>query len=330
MAIKTVQKKVYYRKAQFSTRGGLAMQSMVTDALAARLKVKDRLETVDAAASEFRVIGRYADVRGCLCGYVTTFERGRYQVVIADDPDATEVDLAAMAPPSTAGGIPQQFAPGVLYFAIHQNHIAVAQSAALRANGLEQHLSWLLRDTSILDKKTGFVLKDEATRVTKERIRKSHIRSIKIGRPLLEELQIQEPNATKMTSRFKPVGVAISMIRELLSPTDFEQLGIEDRVFSGNLEVWIEIRYPKRKRSNPEDSVRFLDDLGISLRDLDEDQAKLILNSGETVQGSELRVSGSIPVETSKDLPDVTALFDELSRWLVQKLTDGSVDPDTP
>jgi len=130
---------------------------------------------------------------------------------------------------------------------------------------------------------------------------------------------------TKAQTRFKGAGSLITMIKDWIDPIQFERLGLEEGVFDGNLEVWIEIRYPKRIRSCPEDTVRLLDDLALALRDLDEDQAKLELADGTHITGKELKISGKIDTNVSAGLLDESDLYSNMREWLEALIRDGVI-----
>ena len=320
-------KSVYYRRARFSESMGRNLQQMLSDALRSLDLIRDRLEATDSEATEFRVVSASRSEAGFLCGRLTTFARGGYQLVIRDDPDAKSLPLSAIEPPHT-GGMPQQFATGMLYFCIFQNHVAVVQSAALKASHFEQHLAWLLRDkTSILTAAQGVALADEPQQATRELIKKSHVKSVMLGRPLMAETVAHPvPNTNgKTETKFKSSGPLVSFIKEMIDPTQFERIGLEEGVFDGNLEVWIEIRYPKRIRTRAEDSVRLLDDLALALRDIDIDQTKLLLGDNTTVMGSQLKISGKIDANINDGVTNEGDLYKEMRDWLEGLIRDGVV-----
>lgn len=321
------QKSVYYRRARFTESMSRSLQQMLSEAVTMQDHIRDRLETMDSAATEFRVISACKQEGSFLCGRLTTFERGGFQLVIADDPDAKSLPLSAIEPPNQ-DGVPHQFATGILYFCIFQNHIAVIQSTALKAGAFEQHLAWLLRaKTSVLAPEQGVALSDEPQQATRDRIKKSHVKSVKLGRPFMDETVLASTEQAHGTSqtKFKPSGPLVTMIKEWIDPTQFERLGLEEGVFDGNLEVWIEIRYPKRLRTRPEDSVRLLDDLAIALRDMDEDQARLELADGTVVTGNQLKITGRIDVKMSAGLLDESDLYTNMREWLETLIRDGVI-----
>lgn len=329
----TAKRKVYYRKTEFNGTQKRTLQQLLSDALSKHQLVHDRSEAIGAQANELRLISKYLDLNGFLCGHLVVFERGSFQTVINDDPQAKALALSAITPPKL-NNVPHQFVPGVLYFAIRNNHVVVIQSPNLRTTAFENHLAWLLRTKSgLLTNQQGFVLKDEPQPATKEKIRKSHVKSVSIGRPLMSEssadvgiVNLQPSNVKK----FKPDNMFVNLVREMLDDTTrFERLGLEDTLFDGNLEIWIEIRYPKRQRSKTEGAVKLLDNLGIALRDIDDTQACLKLNDGSVVKGKELRISSDIDVNVDgMGIPNDNDIFDQMGAWLQLQIKNGVIAPD--
>lgn len=338
----TIRKTVNYRRCLISPKPGQTLQQLLSAAITTFPKASDRYEPINLASSEFRCIGVNKVINNCLCGFLTTFERGAAQPVIGDDPDAAILRLAALPPPKAQkGGIQQQYVPGVVYFSIFENHVAVVQSAAIRSAALENHIAWLLRErTSHLPATSSFALSDEAQKATKAKIKKSHVKSISFGQPLMSSFVDEEAtvgkseNSSKKATgknaqtRFRPKGPLVDYLRTYFgNDSDFETLGLDD-VFDGNLDVWIEIRYPKRSRVQTEDSMQLMDKLGVALRDIEGDQVDLVLANGTKVKGSELKVSAQLDFPVlAHGLPDEEPLWQEMSSWLMAQLTNGVVDP---
>lgn len=341
-----IQRTISYRRCVTQPKQTQTLQQLVAAALSAKPKPADRLEPLNTQSSELRFIGHFTTVSNCLCGYLTAFERGATQPVIDDDPSAASLRLSMLAPPAAKkGGVQQQYVPGVVYFAIHNNHVAVIQSATMRTTSLESHLSWLLKErTNQLPATVAFALSDEAQKATREKIKRSHVKRISFGQPLMSEVEAPPPSQdltqsqasstlpkskqAKPPKKFRPGGPALDLLRGYFADdAAFENLGL-DGVFDGNLELWIEIRYPKRKRTKPEDSAALMDTLGVSLRDVESDQVVLELEDGNTVKGQELRISSNIdiPVLANK-LPDEQKLWDGMVSWLTAQVQNGVVDP---
>ncbi len=326
----TAVRKVYYRRARFSNRTSQNLQQIVAHALGSQSTIAERLETIGAMATEFRCVAGWKVKNHYLCGHLVTFERGRFQTIIDDDPTAKTLKLSALPPPKS-GKTQQQYIPGVLYFVVHKNHVVVMQTASMRASALEQHLLWLLRSkTQTIASEQGFGLSDEPQKATRERIRKSHVKSVMIGRPLMGSVTLQESENKTEVQKFKPEGAVLSFLREMFDEKQFEKLGLEDSLFNGNLEVWIQIRHPKRIRTKAADSIKLLDDISIALRDLEDDEARLLLNDGSVVTGKELKVSGDVEVMTgdSKGMLDEADTYDQMIAWLETQMKNSVVDPD--
>ena len=331
-------KVVAYRRALVSPKQGQTLQQLLSGALVNLTTAAQRTEPLDPQSTEVRVIGQHKVVNNMLCGYLSTYERGKSQPVITDDPNAANLSLGAVPPPPSAkGGKKQEYIPGVIFFAVLDNHIALTQSATMRGSTLEHHIAWLLKSkTSALPATTSLVLSDEAQKATKERIRQSHVKSIAFGQPLMSEFSAPKGGATDSKSsqaetekkRFKPSGPMYELLKQFFDDRKFESLGLDD-VFDGNLEVWIELRYPKRKRSKAEDTIQLMDNLGIGLRDIEGDQVTLQLANGHKVSGKDLKISGNVSVQSdAAGQPDKEQMWVELSSWLASQVKNGVVDPD--
>ncbi|OIQ84247.1 hypothetical protein GALL_339380 [mine drainage metagenome] len=333
----TSSKAIGYRRCVFNPKNGQTLQQLVSVALRNLSKAEHRMEPLDVQSTEIRVIGKHKVVDKMLCGFLSTFERGKSQAVITDDPQATSLSLGSIPPQPMKGGKNQEYIPGVLFFTIFDNHVALIQNPSLRGSSLESHLAWLLKSkTSTLLATTSIVLSDDAQKATKERIRKSHVKSIAFGQPLMTEFSppkatisrhqatIQQPEK----ARFRPSGPIFELLKQYFDDQKFEKLGI-DEIYDGNLEVWIELRYPKFQRSHAEDTVKLMDNLGIGLRDIEGENVSLLLSDGHKVSGSELKISGSIDVSFGANgLLDEDDVWNKMTSWLKSQLVNGVVDPD--
>ena len=337
-ATSKVAKAISYRRCVISPKPSQNLQQLLSAAFVLNPKPGDRVEPLNAAGTELRVIGNTTTKQSCLCGFLSTYERGASQPVISDDMTAARLRLSSLPPPAAKkGSAQQQFIPGVLYFVVYGNHCVLVQSLSYRAKALEAHFNWLLKSkTSQLKPSDAFALSDEAQKATKAKIRGSHVKSISLGQALMTEVATpkSQPSANVPAertaappSRFRPSGPALEFLRNYFNDeSQFEKLGL-DEIFDGNLEFWIEIRYPKRQRSQPEDAIQLMDTLGIALRDIDGDQVDLKLANGHKVSGSELKISGNVEVSLlSNHIPDESLLFDAMIDWLSQQISNGVVD----
>jgi len=338
----TAEKVVGYRRCVLMPHQEQTLQQLVTAALVEKPKPSDRYQPLNMLSTEIRCIGAYKTVGQSLCGYLTSFERGAPQPVIGDDANAAALRLGALFPPRPGkSGVQQQYVPGVVYFVIHRNHVAVVQSASVRATALEAHLNWLLKErTNQLAAMVGMVLSDEAQKATKEKIRLSHVKSIALGQPLMVEVaplpvvaadgrhvEAKAQPKKPPQKKFRPQGPILDFLRSYFADSNgFERLGLNE-VYDGNIEFWIEIRFPKRKRSKAEDAIRLMDTLGVALRDIEGDQVTLKLADGKKVTGKELKISANLDVPILDNrLPDENILWSEMVGWLFLQIENGVVD----
>src|SRR5690606_14640820 len=107
------------------------------------------------------------------------------------------------------------------------------------------------------------------------------------------------------TQKFRPQSSVVEFLKSFLPEDKFSKLGLTTNVFDGDLEVWLQIKYPNRKRVLPNDTVKLVDDLAIAMRDQDESALRLKLGDGTEVKGSELKISTNVPVETIEGTPNL-------------------------
>jgi len=333
----TSSKAIGYRRCLINPKHGQTLQQLVSAALGKLQLANQRMEPLDSQSTEIRVIGNHKIIDKMLCGFLSTYERGKSQAVITDDPQATSLSLGAIPPQPKKSGKNQEYIPGVLFFAIFDNHVALIQNPSLRGSSLESHFAWLLKSkTSTLSATTSIVLSDDAQKATKDRIRKSHVKSISFGQPLMAEFNASKTtplqHSTNIqqseTTRFRPSGPIFDLLKQYFDDQSFEKIGL-NKIFDGNLEVWIELRYPKFQRSHAEDTIKLMDNLGIGLRDIEGENVSLQLADGHKVSGSELKISGNIDViVNSNGLPDEGDVWNKMTGWLKSQIINGVVDPD--
>lgn len=337
-AVKTLKKSVNYRRSSISPNPGRNLQQLL-DSVLDKIKLPaERYEPLNPLSTELRFIGATKKIKNCTCGYLSTFERGAVQPVVADDPNADALRIGSIPPPIAEEGKPQeQYIPGLLYFVVFKDHVVIAQNSSVRANAFEYHLNWLFKSkTDTLASTDMFALSDEAQKATKQKITESHIKAISFGQPLMEPVtqkdiqsdSPQAPKGKKAATQFRPGGAMLDLIKNIFSGSDgFEKLGL-DQIYDGNLEIWIEVRYPKRSRSRPESSVKLMDTLGVALRDIEGEHVSLELANGHKVKGSELKISGSVKATERNDkLPDENSLYEAMVNWLKLQIDSGVVDP---
>ena len=324
MATKMIKKTVTYRKAQFhNVPHGLTLEQLLSTA---RLKVptiSSRREATDPAASEFRFISDWgAAANAGIHGRLSIIQKSKFPVALLDDPTKQTLPLKEFYPP--AG---HDYSPGVSHFVVVNNHVAMTQSTLLRSSALEAHLAWLLRDqTKQLHSEQGLSLSDEPQKATKDRIRRSHVKSVMLGRPIFEASD-KGAGDGKRREIFQAdtKGPIAQLLQRFIGVENFDKLGLKEGVFESNLEVWIEIRYPKHSRSQTPKSIKLLDELSLALRDVDEEEIKLTLSDGSIVTGKQLKISSQVDVATDKHGLHEDDLYQKMRTCLKDWIKNGIV-----
>lgn len=294
-AKKTVRRAVSYRKASFhSYDEAPTLEELLGQLKVLRPKIHDRKEAMDAQGSELRYISHWKSEHDGFYGRLSIVHKNRMPNALRDDSDAETIPLTEFAPPTG-----HDYAPSATHFLVVKNHVVMTQSTLLKTSSLEAHLAYLLRAAGLLTTEQGLSLIDEPQKATKERVRKTHVKSVMLGRPVLESFvpEVAPPKGKKTKFKAAAAGPIPAFIRDWLGQERFANLGLMEGVFSSNLEVWIEFRYPKHSRTQDKSSVKLLDDLSLALRDVDGEEVRLSLTDGSTVTGKELKISGFVEVE---------------------------------
>lgn len=319
-AKKTIRRAVSYRKAAFhSYEEAPTLEELLGQLKALRPKIHDRKEAMDPQGNELRYISHWKAEREGFYGRLSIVHKNRMPNALRDDSNAETIPLTEFAPPTG-----HDYAPSVTHFLVVKNHIVMMQSTLLKTSSLEAHLAYLLRTAGLLTTEQGLSLIDEPQKATKERVRKTHVKSVMLGRPVLESfVPDTAPKKGKMTKfRASTAGPIPTFIRDWLGQEKFASLGLMEGVFNSNLEVWIEFRYPKHSRNQDKGSVKLLDDLSLALRDVDGEDVRLSLTDGSTVTGKDLKISGFVDVEVkgkglSFDENDLyVQMLDCLNQWI--------------
>ncbi|MGV3629159.1 MAG: hypothetical protein ACO1PN_15890 [Betaproteobacteria bacterium] len=327
-AAKLIRKTVSHRKVEFhNAPAAPTLEQLLLTAKNALPTVHERREAIDAAGTELRFISDWGVQKGGgVFGRLSTVQKGKFPVALRDDASAKTIPLTAFKPP--AG---QDYCPGVCHFLVVENHVVMSQSLLLRTAALEAHLAWLFRNpTKLLQADQGIALSDEPQKATKERIRRSHVKSVMLGRPILEATSVVGKGQNQRTTFKADVkGPVFQMLKDFLESKDLEKLNLADGVFDSNLEVWIEIRYPKHSRAQSGGAVKLLDELSLALRDVDSNDIKLSLLDGSVVTGKELKVSTVVEVELMGSGGQISEsdLYVQMKEALRMWIKNGIISP---
>ena len=322
----TATRVLHYKRATF-LRDVQDLQYLLAAALRRRKAVGDRMEELHPEERTKRFINSHRSQMGMLFGNLLVYSPDRNQALLTVSPDALEVDVKQMAPPEI-GGQRTEFLQSILYFAVRGNHVVVLQSAALRARALEAYLNWLLSaDPSLLGEDNGVFLSDEPSNTMRDQVRARGVKAVRLAFPLETQSKQYRDKAlapTRERTRFRPSGSALTILSNLLGTDWFQDLNLEDSLDDSRLKVVVEVTYDRR---TTDAGQGLLDGVAMSFRNLDEDEAIIKLNHGGKLKGNDLKIYGSITVNTYGGLIDQSDLYPKMHTWLMEKLEQGVLSP---
>lgn len=324
-----LKKTILYRKFTATPKQSRTLQDMVTTALNKLPLASDRVQPLNVQSTEFRAIGHSKIVSGCLCGYLTSWAPGAHQPSVEDDRTQPILKLNAIAPPAPVkkGGAAQQYVPGVIYFAIHRDHVALVLHGSLHHSAIEAHLNWLIKEkTTEMAVTDAFMLSNVAQQVTKEKILAHGVKSIAIGQPLMVQAPGTDNSPSskpKKSQRAWALGEKARTILDTLFPG--ENLDLKD-IYDGNLELWVELKYPKGKRKTGADVMALLNTIGAATRNLSDEEVELELSNKNIVKGNELRISGTVDCYLLKNqMADEMKLYQAMADWIAMQIKSKAI-----
>lgn len=351
---KVSKKTVYYKHVKIhnsnSTLQELLQKVFASDC--ATYVANSRMEAISTSSEVKRMVNNFTDRPRMFYGQLLMFEAGKAQELLTMDDGAQFYAIDAFTPDKikldddqkTSGEESKaskerkkkvrEFVNSFLYFSVLGNHLAVIQSRSLTSRELEAHLQWLLSDKAeVLSKDCAIILSDKPLESTIKKIEKNPPHKILLGAPVLtgdgvpltEDLQREK--GTKITEasgvKFFPKGIGFDILKTLMGKDWFEQQEFSESLDEANLQVKLEVTY---SRKTSKEGQKILDSVATSLRHTDAADVKIKLKGGGDIKGDELRVSGNIDMVTIKGKVDEGLLYDDLFKWLREKIDDKEID----
>ncbi len=315
-------KSVVYKQAIFR-EAGMNLQHLLSEALAQRPAARMRKQPVDDRVS--RVINARRTEQGMLFGTMVVYEAGKDQTVLVIDDSQDDYPVDSFPVPQTPSGANREVLDSILYFAIYNNHVVLAQSRSLKSREVETHFAWLLSScTEVLEDGAYFVLSDQPTEAARRRASSASVKSVKVGTPLSGATggdAAARPSTGQRT--YRRSGLGAQVLASLVGPDWRSDMRLEDVLDDANLVVNIEVTY---KRSTTAEAQQILDDVATSLRHLEEEDVEIDLVGGGQIKGNELKLTGSIRVDMTNGVPSSSDMFTQMRAWLRGKIEDGSTD----
>ncbi len=324
MARESISKRVYCKRAVYlDIKGKPLLQADLTEALLKLRKIGNRKEILGEDGQYVRAIIYHRKYAGMLFGILASYEIGTYHLTLADDDNAEMLTVEQVAPQNNDANKRQEFIEGVCYFGISNNHIVIAPSRSLGAKPMEEYTNWILEQTDLINENNRVCFSDLVAKVTRERIKSSHVKQVEIGTPLFDFSQSQSLVERQSVANIEYGGFGMKILRQILSADQLNSMHLVDAL-DGNIEVTLKIRY---KRTTTEKAHNVLDNIALAVRNLDEDEVKLTLDGGGTVKGSELKLSTLLNIQARNGIPNPDDLFEKMRDWLIQQIENKIIEP---
>lgn len=326
---KKQKKTVYYKRAEISPRGR-TLQEYLEHVFTLVPRPSDRLEDLDDDGTIKRFINSHRSLYGMLFGQLMRYEPGKDQAVFVLDNESDEYPVETIGIPQNDDGKTREFIESVLYFGVLENHMVVLQSQSLKARDLESYLAWLLYErTKLIPTETIFCLSDQTTKSARKKIEEAHVRTVKIGAPLLSSVEKTDSTPEKKKKKnkqqalhFHPTGRGFDAIAAFLGPRWRKKIKLKDALDEANLRINMEITYIRKTTQSAHD---VLDNIATSLRHLEPDDVQIELEGGGILKGSELKFSGKLDVMTYNGIISTRELYNEMVTWLKGRIGEGKI-----
>lgn len=333
MSVKDTKRKLFhYRKATFLKPIGSTLQDLVGQALLKFNRVGDRFQLLDEVTDDGwrRFINTHRAAIGMEFGNLVLYTPDQARHIFAVDESADELDIEQIAPGSTKDGKKRQFLESILYYGVQGNHMILLQSMALKARDIEAYLNWLLKRAGLLDDENAVFLNNFVPQQTRDKLEKAEIKSVRLGTPLIDmpdkrmTTEIGKDGMEKLSSRFRPWGEGMAILRALIAPERMRGLSMADMESANDLEVFVEITY---RRQADDQSKKLLNRLTTALRHVGDDDLRIEFKGGVMI-GSDLQVKSLRPVTAYNGLVEPQDVFQQMHSWLLDILAQRLIDAD--
>lgn len=343
MAKERKTKALTYKHATFHSAGPV-LQQLLAGALADLHTIGKRRESLapDGESPIWRLVGEYQIEDAFVFGVLMRYAPGTNPVFVVDDESAEKLTVEQMSAPATDEGKRRELIDAMLFFGAAENHLVMMQSAALRSDHLEKHLQWLLHHAKVLDGTNTFQLIDQPPKAIREKLAKAKVKELDIGGALTPAAKsfviapmptqaVEGERETRVVPSVEEQSVAqdlsdgssgvVEALKRLLEPDQAARLDFESMA-GANIEYVLKIRY---KNSTTEEGQKMMNTLGSALRHAEGVDARIRLHGGGEIRGDELRMSGSVRIDTYNGIPSPSEVFEAIRKWLLEKLKSGDI-----
>jgi len=328
--IRKVKKELFYKEAVFlNPPGNSTLQDLI------RLS---RTKHSDAHEREFDVSGNtliwnnHTLRKDLDLGMLHSFEKGRSQLLLATSSAVKEYQVMETPPPAPRKkGEKFEFNEGLLFFAVHKNHVIVLQSASLKISKLTDYLNWLIRKAGHYTDANKVELQDPTPKNLRE-TGAPPLKSIRITSPFNVETE-PAADASVSKKRQKKEDIKVKVGKKTWDPIRafLESVGakLPDHLnFDGNfnpslVELSIELKWKGRKKDR--DQTPVLDTILHSFQDVDDPPVEAVTATGSTIKGNDLRTRKEVFVDVQGKIPVYTNVYEHMQDYLAELLKSGDL-----
>ncbi len=332
-------KTLTYKHAHF-TYEGVVLKQALAKALVELPTIGARREPLAPADESpvWRLVGEFQIETEYVFGVLLRYAPGTDAAFVVDDASAEKLTVEQISPPATDDGKRRELVDSMLYFGVADNHLVMVQSSSLRSDHLERHLQWLLHQSRALPDGNSLQLIDQPPKAIREKLAKEKVKELDLGGVLTPAPVAKAPaetltdaGATSAAAVMEQSGSrdigeggagVIEAIKRLLAPDQAARLDFE-KLSGANIEYVLKIKY---RNSTTEDGQKLMNTLGSALRHADSVDTRIRLQGGGEIRGDQLRLSGSVRLDTYNGIPASSEVFEAIRIWLLEKLKSGDIE----
>lgn len=329
MARKRLSKTVHYKRAL--VKADATLQQYLERVLVECPKPLKRKEAFAGDDGPIRLIGSWRRSEGMVFGHLMQYESGRDQMLITLDEDVDDIPIETVAVAQDDAGRQREVMDSVLYFCISGNHVVVLQSQALKARQLESHIWWLFGErTGVVPDDTEVTLSDHPSEKAQQAIAEKPAKTVSIGSPVKSEENKDDeveddgaavPGEAKSVT-WRPTGRAADLLAAVFGEEWRKRARLEESLDDANLQVQLRITY-LRKTSDA--GHRMLDELARAGRHMEPDDVRIDLVGGGKITGSDIKLSGTVNVDSYNGVLDSSDLYSAMREWLRDMIEQGKI-----
>lgn len=343
-----MKKTIHYRNFTITESNSTLQELLETLLESEKYSVVDnRIEKINATSEEIRFINAFSNEGNMLFCQLVYIESGKQQTILDMEEGAKSYSLLPFnlnSENKEHNKRKKEFVNSILYILVFNNHVVILKSKALTERDLENHIYWLLTEKSqLVPTKSTLSLAIQPPRAVRELTSKEPVKKISLGTPLvgtylpsdknISNVQ-QKENATEVIKdtvintkslKFTPQ-IGVSLLKQLVPSDILKNHKIEDCLDESNLRINLEITYDRKTTVKGQ---AFIDEIAHSVRNLHDDDIKIVLKNGGILRGDQVKLSGEITVNMNeKGIIDETDLRKQMKDWLIKKIDEEEIELD--